>query len=145
MKQVSGACQVRYTEDQYALQRSPPFMPVSRLSDENRRAFLSHRRQVSISNNSGEIQIVYNLDMGRVHYSPQTQYLYFCNSVVVDIRCIIESVLTGLEQTCEIECVYLDTNQCLPAASRVRLTQESRNPVCVALRMQGIQVTTGTP
>ncbi|MES9991897.1 MAG: hypothetical protein ABW098_08080 [Candidatus Thiodiazotropha sp.] len=120
-------------------------MPVSRLNDENRRAVLSHRRQVSISKNSGEIQIVYNLDMGRVHFSPQTQYLYFCNSYVVEIQRIIESVLEGLQQKCEIECVYLDTHHCLPAANRVRLTTESRNPVCVALRMQGIQVTTETP
>ncbi|MBT3047233.1 MAG: hypothetical protein G8D61_07680 [gamma proteobacterium symbiont of Ctena orbiculata] len=120
-------------------------MPVSRLNDENRRAFLSHRRQVTIGKDSGETQIVYNLDMGRVHYSPQTQYLYFCNSYVVAIRRVIESVLEGLEQKCEIECVYLDSHRCLPAANRVRLNQASRNPVCVALRMQGIQVTTGTP
>lgn len=120
-------------------------MPVPRLNDENRRAFLGNRRQVFIGNEIGEVQIVYNLDMGRVHYSPQTQYLYFCNSCVVEIRRTIESVLEGLRQKFEIECVYLDANRCLPAANRVRLDQQSLAPVCVALRMQGLQVSTGTP
>jgi hypothetical protein len=118
-------------------------MPVSRLNDENRRAFLGCRRQVSIGHDGGEIQILYHLDMGRVHYCPQTQYLYFCNSFVVEIRGTIESVMSGLGHQCEIERVYLDVHRFFSTASRVRLTQDELTPVCVALRMQGIQVSTG--
>lgn len=118
-------------------------MPVARLNDENRRAFLGCRRQVSLADGSGEVQIVYNLGMGSVHYSPQTCYLYFSNSFVAEIRHTIEAVLTGLQQTCEIEPVYLDIHRCFPAANRVRLTAESLVPICVALRIQGIQVSTG--
>lgn len=120
-------------------------MPVSRLNDENRRAFLGCRRQVSIGNDGGEIQILYNLDMGRVHYCPQTQYLYFCNSFVVETRGTIESVMAGLGHKCEFEPVYLDVHRFFPAANRVRLSQQELTAVCVALRMQGIQVSTGEP
>lgn len=118
-------------------------MPVARLNDENRRAFLGSRRQVSLTEDSGEVQIVYNLGMGRVHHSPRTGYLYFSNSFVTEIRSTIEAVYAGLRQSCEIEPVYLDVHRCFPAANRVRLTPEALTPVCVALRIQGIQVTTG--
>lgn len=118
-------------------------MPVSRINDENRRAFLRCRRQVRLADGSGEVQIVYNLGMGRVHYSPRAGYLYFSKSLVGEIRGTIEAVHAGLRQTCEIEPVYLDVHRCFLAANRVRLTPETLAAVCVALRMQGIQVTTG--
>lgn len=118
-------------------------MPVARLNDENRRAFLGCRRRLTLDKDSGEVQIVYNLGIGRVHYSPQTRYLYFCNSYAAEIRDTIEAVHQGLRLKCEIELVYLDVHRCFPAASRVRLQPETLTPVCVALRMQGVQVSTG--
>jgi hypothetical protein len=118
-------------------------MPVPRLNDESRRAFLGCRRQVSLAEGSGEVQIVYNLGMGRVHYSSRAGYLYFSKSLVGEIRGTIEAVHAGLQQMCAIEPVYLDVHRCFLAANRVRLTSETLVPVCVALRMQGIHVTTG--
>jgi len=118
-------------------------MPVARLNDENRRAFLGCRRQVSLAEGSGEVQIIYNLGMSRVHYSPQAGYLYFSKSLVGEIRGTIEAVHAGLRLSCYIEPVYLDVHRCFAAASRVRLIPETLAPVCVALRMQGIEVTTG--
>ena len=118
-------------------------MPVARLNDENRRAFLGCRRQVTLAAGSGEVQIVYNLGMGSVHYSSQTGFLYFSNAFVAEIRSTIEAVFAGLQQRCEIEPVYLDIHRCFPAANRVHLSAEALTPICVALRMQGIQVSSG--
>jgi len=74
---------------------------------------------------SGEIQILYNLDMGRVHYSPQTQYLNFCNSFVVEIWGTIESVMSGLGLKREIKSVYLDSQYFFSTASRYGLPQRN--------------------
>ena len=85
-------------------------------------------------------EIYYNLGMDRVHYVPQTGFLYFPHSSYFPILETLERVFQGLRCSLHIEQLFMDEHGYYKGAQRVSLLQEHAAPVLVALRMNSIKI-----
>jgi len=100
-----------------------------------------HHHRVSLSEDADELQIFYHLGAGCVHYCRSSGWLYFVDSVSCPVVETIQSVLQGMgKPLLEIEQRYLDVHRLFKSLRRIRLTGMEAQGVCVALRLQGIQI-----
>ncbi len=97
-------------------------------------------RQTALTASANELEIFYNLCVGRVHYKSVARMLYFVDSNTVSVTEIIHQVFRGLQQTPVIKQLYMDQHQLIKAASCIHLTRAQARAVLVALRLRGIHV-----
>lgn len=97
-------------------------------------------RVIGLDVNANHNQIYFNLGMDRVHYVPQTSFLYFAQSTHFPIHDIIEAVYIGLNKLPEIEQLFLDEHGYYKGAQRMVLQADAANAVLVALRLRGIKI-----
>ncbi|CAA6824549.1 MAG: Unknown protein [uncultured Thiotrichaceae bacterium] len=97
-------------------------------------------RQTALTDSANELEIFYNLCIGRVHFKSSSNTLYFVDSVSVPVSAIIHRVFKGFSQTPTIKQRYLDKHNLIKAAFCIQLTDVQFKPVLVALRLRGIHI-----
>ena len=85
-------------------------------------------------------EIYYNLGMDRVHYVPQTGFLYFPHSSFFPILETLQRVFQGLGRKPHIEQLFMDEHGYYKGAQRVTLQPKHAAAVLVALRLNGIKI-----
>lgn len=97
-------------------------------------------RATGLDINASHTQIYFNLAMDRVHYVPQTTFLYFAKSTHFPILDIIDAVYIGLGKSPQIEQLFLDEHGYYKGAQRIVLQADAADAVLVALRLRGIKI-----
>jgi hypothetical protein len=97
-------------------------------------------RATGLNADASHREILYNLGMDRVHYVPQTQFLYFPRSTYFPILRTLESVYAGLETPLEIEQFFMDEHGCYKGAQRIFISTVEADAILVALRLRGIKI-----
>jgi len=97
-------------------------------------------RATGLNADASHREIFYNLGMDRVHYVPQKQFLYFPHSSYFPILDTLKSVHRGLNNTLEIEQLFMDEHGYYKGAQRIFLSTGTASAVLVALRLKGIKI-----
>lgn len=118
-------------------------MPVGLIDHDIASAMYKTRRDLSLNDSAGELQIVYNLGIGRSHYCVHRELLYFCASSARPVRATICAVMTGMGLVRHFETVCLDRHRLFNPALRIHLSPEELIPVQTALRLIDVVVTRG--
>lgn len=80
--------------------------------------------------------------MDRVHYFPKRNAIYFVDSGYMPVEHTITSVLESMGASIQPQQLHLDKLGFFKGGKRILLTKEYAEPVLVALRLQGVQITT---
>ena len=95
-------------------------------------------RQTALTDSANELEIFYNLCIGRVHYKSSMKTLYYVDSHSIPVSKIICKVFKGFNQTPNIKQRYLDKHNLIKAAFCIELNDKQSKAVLVALRLRGI-------
>lgn len=106
-------------------------------------AMFKTQRDPSLKDSAGELQIVYNLGIGRTHYCVHRELLYFCASTTRPVRETICAVMKSMGLVRRFEPVCLDRHRLFSAALRIHLSPGELIPVQTALRLIDVIVTRG--
>ena len=70
-----------------------------------------------------ERDIFYNLSVGRVHYSPVTERLYFVASAHLPMEGVLQAVMQGFGKSLVVRQLHLDSHGCAWVARCPKLEQ----------------------
>ena len=108
--------------------------------NKNRHDVMKADRQTALTSSANELEIFYNLCIGRVHFKSSTNTLYFVDSFSIPVSEIIRSVFKGFNQKPDIKQRYMDKHNLIKAAFCIKLSEKHSQPVLVALRLRGIHI-----
>ena len=109
--------------------------------DTDRRGLLKRAHYSTVQSvPRNELEIFLSLCVGRVLYRERNRSLYFVDSPALSITDIVHAVFRGLEQTPQIRQLYMDQHKLLKAAYCLRLTDQQKKLLMVALALNGIKI-----
>jgi len=97
-------------------------------------------KAAGINTPKNELEIFCFLCVGRVYYHGGSETLYFVDSPTLSVSQLIRQVFRGLRQSPSIRQLYMDEHNLFSAASRIRLKEEQKNALFIALRLSGVQI-----
>lgn len=108
---------------------------------ETRQALLKRaNRSTRLKNCSNELEIFYYLCEGRVYFNRTNHALYFVDSPTISISNTITKVFKGLNESPNIEQLYIDVHSLFNAAFKIELSKKQSKVLLVALELRGINI-----